>query len=178
MLPKPQSGARGQAVREPLARPGVPPLARPRAKHLRKLTESLRCSERAVSARNSHSIVAPGPIFEQDRGMYQTNVYWIDPASVAHHHFVAVALFTLVALVCLSLVAMFGRRSWWTLIAATIGLPTVIVLALGGAPGPPIPLTQFILDVVIPLAGLGLPAAILGSVLGAMLHWLLRRKSI
>jgi hypothetical protein len=109
--------------------------------------------------------------------MYQTKVYWIDPASVAHHHVVAVTLFTLVALVCLSLVAMFGRRSWWALVAAAIGLPLVIVLALGGVPGPAIPLTQFILDVMLPLVALGLPAATLGSVLGAMLHWLLRRKS-
>jgi hypothetical protein len=115
--------------------------------------------------------------------MYQTKVYWIDPASVAHHHFVAVALFTLVALVCLLLVAMFGRRSWWALVAAAIGLPSVIVLALGGAPGSPIPPThipptQFVLGVVIPLAALGLPAATLGSALGAMLRSLLRRKSI
>jgi hypothetical protein len=110
--------------------------------------------------------------------MYQTKVYWIDPASVAHHHFVAVALFTLVALVCLVLVAMFGQRSWWALVAAAIGLSSVIVLALGGAPGSPIPPTQFVLGVVIPLAALGLPAATLGSALGAMLRWLLRRKSI
>jgi hypothetical protein len=130
------------------------------------------------SATKRHSIVAPGLVFEQDRGMYQTNDYWIDPTSIAHHHFVAITLFTLVALVCLSLVAIFGRRCWWALVATAIGLPSVIVLALGGAPGPPIPITQFILGVVIPLAALGLPAAILGSVLGAMLRWLLHPKSI
>jgi hypothetical protein len=118
--------------------------------------------------------------FEEDRRMYRENVYTIDPASLAHHRLVALARFALVALVCLALVAMFGWRSWWALIVAAIGLPTIIVMALGGAfPGPPIlPVSQFILDIVIPLALLGLPAATLASVLGAMLHRILRRRSV
>jgi hypothetical protein len=117
--------------------------------------------------------------FEEDQGMYRTNIYAVDPAGVAHHYLVAIALFTLVALVCLGLVARFGWRSWWAVIAAAIGLPTVIVAALGGAlPGPNWPFTQFILAIVIPLAVLGLPAATMGSALGAMLRWLLRRKTI
>jgi hypothetical protein len=111
--------------------------------------------------------------------MYPTNIYTVDPASVAHHHLVTIVLLTLVALVCFALVAMFGRRSWWALIAAATGLPTIIVVALVGAlPDPNRPLTQFILDVVIPLAVLGLPAATVGSVLGAMLRWLRRGQRI
>jgi hypothetical protein len=84
--------------------------------------------------------------------MYKTDVYALDPASAALHHFVAITLFATVALVCPALVAIFGRRSWWALPGATIGLPTVIVAVVGGAlPGSAWPLTQFILDVMIPL---------------------------
>ena len=43
--------------------------------------------------------------------MYRTNVYAVDPASVAQHYLVAIALFTLVALVCLGLVRGSGGAS-------------------------------------------------------------------
>jgi hypothetical protein len=96
-----------------------------------------------------------------------------------YHHYVAVTILTVIALVCLRLVVRFGRRSWWALVAAAISLPTIIVVALGSAlPGPNWTPTQFILDVVVPLAVLGLLAATIGSALGAMLRWLLRRRTI
>jgi hypothetical protein len=51
--------------------------------------------------------------------MYETTVFAIDPASVANAHFVALVMFGVVSLVCLGAV-----------IAAAIGLPTIVVAAL------------------------------------------------
>lgn len=65
------------------------------------------------------------------------------------------------------------------MIATGIFLPSIVVvaLALGDAiPRPKLPLLQFIWDVAAPLALLGLPAATIGSTIGAMLRWLAHRR--
>jgi hypothetical protein len=111
--------------------------------------------------------------------MYETTVFAIDPAGVTNARFVALAMLGVVSVVCLGLVARLGWHSWWAVIAAAIGLPTIVVAALGGAmPDHKWPLPQYILDIVIPLALLGLPAAAIGSAVGAMLRWLAHRTSI
>jgi hypothetical protein len=84
--------------------------------------------------------------------MHQHRAPHKDDPLYSTSHFVALALFALVALVCLALVVIYGRCSWWALIAAAIGLPTIIVVTIGGPLSEPAirPLTQFILDVVVP----------------------------
>lgn len=111
--------------------------------------------------------------------MHQVDVYAVDPASVAHGHWVALTAVGATALVCALLVVRFGWRMWWAVIIAAIAVPTITVLAAGGGrPGPDWPLTQFIADVVAPLSTLGFAAAAVGSAVGASLRWLLRRKPI
>lgn len=103
----------------------------------------------------------------------------IDAASMAHHRFVTILLLGVVFLVSAGLVVRFGWHSWWAVVAAGICLPTIIVaaLSLGDAvPWPKLPLLEFISGVSGPLALLGLPAAAMGSTIGAMLRWLAHRR--
>jgi uncharacterized membrane protein (DUF2068 family) len=112
--------------------------------------------------------------------MYET-IFTIDPAGMAHHRFVAMLLLGVVSLVSAGLVVRFGWRSWWAVIAAGIFLPTIVVLALSlgdAVPRPKLPLLEFILNVAAPLALLGLPAAAIGSTIGAMLRWLAHHQQV
>jgi hypothetical protein len=111
-------------------------------------------------------------------GMYKVDVNAVDPASVAHGHWVGLAAVGVTALVCALLVMRLGWRSWWAVIAAAVVVPTIAVLAAGGAhPGESWPLTEFIVDVVTPLVVLGFAAAVIGSAAGALLRRLLRRNT-
>ena len=110
--------------------------------------------------------------------MYRVDVYSVDPASVAHGHWVGLSALGLTALICALLVLRLGPRSWWAVIVAAIAVPTITALAVGGAlPGPNWPLINFMFDVVMPLTVVGLAAAAVGSAVGALLRWLVRRKA-
>lgn len=98
-------------------------------------------------------------------------IFVIDPGSVVYAHYMAVVTLIIVALVCFGLVARLGRRSWWAVIVVVLSIPTIIVSALRGAGAAQnMPVSLFIVDVFLPLALLGLPAAIVGGALGAMLR--------
>jgi len=110
--------------------------------------------------------------------MYQVDVYTVDPASVAHGHCVGLIAVGLTSLISALLVMRLGWRSWWAIIVAAIAVPTMTTLVAGGAwPGPNWPLSNFMFDVVMPLAVVGFAAAAVGSAVGVLLRWLVRRKA-
>ncbi len=110
--------------------------------------------------------------------MDQVDVYQVDPASVAHGHLIGLVLIGVTAMLAALLAIRFGWRSWWAILLSGIAVPTITTLAAGGAlPGANWPLIDYISDVVMPLAVIGLSAAAVGSVIGAAIRWLLRRKT-
>lgn len=122
--------------------------------------------------------IAQLPFVSDVSSMYRVDVFTVDPASVAHGHWVALIALGLTAVLSALLVMRLGRRSWWAIIVAAIAVPTITTLAAGGAwPGPDWPLSDFMFDVVMPLAVVGFAAAAVGSAVGALLRWLVRRKA-
>ncbi|MBX3430843.1 MAG: hypothetical protein KF779_14770 [Hyphomonadaceae bacterium] len=111
-------------------------------------------------------------------GMYQVDVYTVDPASVVHGHWIGLIAVGLTALISALLVMRLGWRSWWAIIVAAIAVPTITTLVSGGAwPGANWPLGDFVFDVVMPLVVVGFAAAAVGGAVGASLRWLLNRRA-
>ena len=109
--------------------------------------------------------------------MPKVDIYQVDPASVAHGHLIGLLVIGVTALLAALLVARFGWWCWWALILLGIVVPTIVIVTAGGAfPGANRPLTEYVSDVVMPLALIGLPASAVGSLLGAAARWVLRRS--
>lgn len=106
--------------------------------------------------------------------MYRVDIYRVDPASIAHMKLVALVAIGATALLAAVLALRFGWRSWWAILLAAVAVPTLSTLLAGGAPNWPI--MEYIIDVVAPLALLGLPAAVVGCVVGVAIRWFARRK--
>jgi hypothetical protein len=99
-------------------------------------------------------------------------VYAVDPESLRTHQMAAWVIWACVAVFCALAVARSGWRSWWAVIGSLVVLPTIVMIAFGGAPpdsddwlGP------FFGDVMAPLVLLALPAAAAGSLVGAVVRW-------
>lgn len=109
--------------------------------------------------------------------MPQVDIYHVDPASIAHGHLIGLFAIGVTALLASLLVARFGWRCWWALILLGIAVPTIVIATAGGAfPDATRPPTEYVSDVVLPLALIGLPASAVGSLLGAAARWVLRRN--
>jgi hypothetical protein len=110
--------------------------------------------------------------------MDQIDLYLVDPASLARHHFIGALIFAAIAILSLTLMARFGWRSWPAIVIAAFVVPTIMVFLVGGArPGPNWPLPEFVVDVAAPLALLGLVPAAIGTLLGAAIRRMTTRNT-
>ncbi|MES1159077.1 MAG: hypothetical protein ABUL42_04200, partial [Terricaulis silvestris] len=77
--------------------------------------------------------------------MPQVDIYQVDPASVAHGHFIGLLAIGVTALLAALLVGRFGWRCWWALILLGIAAPTIVIAIAGGAlPGENQPPTEYL----------------------------------
>ena len=103
--------------------------------------------------------------------------YFVDPASAALHSWTALAIGLATGIAGAILVGALGRKAWWLLGLAAVVLPSAIVIALGaGLPSHNWTVAEFMTDVMLPLALIGVPGALAGAGLGALTRRGLRRN--
>lgn len=102
------------------------------------------------------------------------DVYSISAESVAHQQLIGVTILAVTSLTAALLVIRFGRSAWWAVLLAALAFPNIIVFLAGGARGDAA-IANYLGDVALHLAAMGLVVAALGALVGYAVRRALHR---
>ena len=95
-----------------------------------------------------------------------TTLYALDQSSVRQAPQVLWGMVSFTALAAALFYGFYGRRAWWLILGAAFIVPTAFVLMFGGElRGSSV--FDFVSGVILPLAMVGLPSALIGVLLAA-----------